>query len=277
MHAADLLAHLDHLARHRLDGVRHAHRLALAGGQDAGVDGRADDVATGDDELLGQHVDVEIVGLGRAGGEGLGPQDAPLHRGGHRELDDRTEAPQEGLVDILLQVGGQHRAAFEGLHALQQEADLLVGEAVLRLLHIPARSEQRVGLVKEDHRRAAFCRVKYLLEVLLGLAHPAADHAGKVHPVHVQPQLVGDDLGRHGLAGARPAAEQRLDAEAPRPHPAAAPPVVDGLLVFEGVDEVFELALDLVGQDQVFPPVAGHHTLGQALEFRPAALAGRRI
>ena len=61
------------------------------------------------------------------------------------------------------------------------------------------------------------------LEVLLGLADVLADDRGEVDLVEVQPELAGDDLGGHGLAGARRPGEQRADARARRRAPARTP------------------------------------------------------
>ena len=76
------------------------------------------------------------------------PQLSALFDGWHWKLDDGPEPPQEGFVDVLLQVGGQDCAALKHLKPLEQEAHLLVGEAVLSLLDLASTSEERVGLVR---------------------------------------------------------------------------------------------------------------------------------
>ena len=57
---------------------------------------------------------------------------------------------REGLVDVVPPVGGQDGDAVEGLDALEQEGDLLVGVAVVGVLGLAALAEQRVGLVEEQ-------------------------------------------------------------------------------------------------------------------------------
>ena len=102
--------------------------LAARRRDDARVDGRAHDVATGQDEVLGQLVDVEVIVFGRASGNGTGPQRAALH-GWALELNDSAESTKDAS-SMFLKVG-EDGAPFKDLEPLQEEADFLVGEAVL--------------------------------------------------------------------------------------------------------------------------------------------------
>jgi hypothetical protein len=103
------------------------------------------------------------------------------------------------------------------LDAGQQVADLQVGVAVARLLHLAALGEQRIGLVELQHHGLALGGVEQAVEVLLGLAHVLADQAAQVHPVQAPAQGAGDDAGGQGLAGARGPANRATGPPVARP------------------------------------------------------------
>ena len=133
---------------------------------------------------------------------------------GKREMHDETDAPHEGGVERLPEVRGQDRETAIGLHARQQVTDLDVGVTVVAVRHLAAFAEQGVGFVEQQDRAALLGRVEDPPQVLLGLADVLADHATQIDAVEIERQLVGDHLGRQGLAGAALAVEQRAHAEA---------------------------------------------------------------
>ncbi len=113
------------------------------------------------------------------------------------------------------------------LDPLQQVVDLDVGEAVVRVLHLHAAAEQRVGLVEEQQRAGALAGVEHLAQPLLGLADVLVDHAGEVDAIEIEPERARQHLRRHGLAGAARPAEQRRDAVAEMGEPLEAPFLID--------------------------------------------------
>ena len=82
---------------------------------------------------------------------------------GKGNLDDEAHATHECLVDVLAQIGGEYRDALVLLHLLQQVGDLDVGVAVVRILHVGALAEQRVGLVEEQNGVRASAAREYLI------------------------------------------------------------------------------------------------------------------
>ena len=108
---------------------------------------------------------------------------------GHREVDDRVEPARERLVDVGAQVRGEDRDAVERLHALQQVGGLDVRVAVVRVAHLGALAEQRVGLVEEQDAVDLVGLGEDLVEVLLGLADVLVDDRGEVDRVEVEAEL----------------------------------------------------------------------------------------
>ena len=100
-------------------------------------------------ELAGEEGEIERREIdGRR--EHLPPDALALDCAGQRKLHHIAQPAGERLVEILAPVGGEDREAVEPLHALQQVADLDVGEAVVRVLDLGALAEQRVRLVEEQ-------------------------------------------------------------------------------------------------------------------------------
>ena len=94
-------------------------------------------------------------------------------------------------------------SAVEALHPLEQVGDLDVGVAVAGVLDLGALAEERVGLVEEQDAVDPVGLREDPVEVLLGLADVLVDDRREVDDVEVEPEVAGDDLGRHRLAGAR--------------------------------------------------------------------------
>ena len=215
------------------DAVLHEHRAAIGGGQvRRGHGGRAD-AAAGEFERPAEEVEVDVVGATHVGAEAAVPQPRALRGIRHREVDDDVEPARERLVDVRPQVRREDREPVEGLHALQQVGALDVGVAVVRVLHLGALAEDRVGLVEEQHGVRARRGSEDALEVLLGLADVLVDDRREVDDVEVEAELAGDDLGGHRLAGARVAREQRDDA-VPATAARAHAPVAEHLLAVPG-------------------------------------------
>jgi hypothetical protein len=170
-------------------------------------------------------------------------------------------------------VGGQDDHAGEGLHPLQQVVDLEVGVAIVTRLDLGALGEQRVGLVEQEDRVAGLGGVEQLGQVLLGLADPLRHDLRQIDLVEVELQLLGDQAGDHGLAGAGRPGEQRRQAEALGDLAAEAPALVDQAPVADAGDELADLEHRVVGQDQVVPGLTpgDAHAQGRQLGVEHAA------
>ena len=134
------------------------------------------------------------------------------------------------------------------------------------VLDLAAFAEHRVGLVEEEDRVGVARLLEDAGEVLLRLADVLRDQAGKVDLVDVQAEVVGDDLRRHGLAGAGLAGEQGGDAPAQRRLLRQTPVLVDHVLVENLVGDLPQLRDPVVRQYDVFPGVMRRDLLGQAGE-----------
>ena len=130
------------------------------------------------------------------------PQGEPFGRARRQEIDDEAQPPHESRIEILAAVGRQDGDAVEALDPLQQIVDLDIGEAVVRVLHLRAAAEQRVGLVEEQQRAAVLAGVEHVAQPLLGLADIFVDHAGQINAQEVEAERAGQHLRGHGLAGA---------------------------------------------------------------------------
>ena len=192
----------------------------------------------------------------------------------------KAQAAAERVVQPGLQVGGQHGQALKRLQALQQVTHFDVGVAVVAVAPLAALAKQGVGLVKEQHRPAVFSRVEQLAQVLLRLANVLADHRRQVDAIQVQPQLVGQDFGRHSLAGAAFAAEQHRDAQ-PAAAAAESPGVVHGAAPFHLVGNVPQYVHAIGRQRDVVPGGARNDALRQQVQPRAgvvqAGLPGARL
>ena len=132
---------------------------------------------------------------------------------GKRELHHESQAAQERGVERGLQVRRQDRQAAVRFHALQQIAHLDVGVAIVAVAHLAAFAEERIGLVEEQDRAAVLRGVEHPAQVLFGFADVLAHHRGQIDPIEIETQLAGEHFGRHGLARAARAGEERADAE----------------------------------------------------------------
>src|SRR3546814_10273541 len=87
----------------------------------------------------------------------------------------------------LFRSGGLGRRRVTRRRRLLQAVGLLVGIAVVGVLHRAALAEQRVRLVEGQSPAAALRRVQDGLELLLGLADVLGNHGREAGPL--QPQL----------------------------------------------------------------------------------------
>ena len=146
---------------------------------------------------------------------------------------------------------------------LQKIGHLHVGVAVVGVLDLAALAEQSVALVEEEDAPGVPRLLKDRPQVLFGLADVLADDLGQIDLVQLHVQLVGDDLGAHGLAGARLPREE--DGQPPAvPHLAVKAPAVVHLVLMADVPAgLLHQPLLLVGQDDVLPGIGGGHPAGQ--------------
>ena len=215
--------------------------------------------------------------IGSGGARQRRHSDAAQLGGGLGEVDDRVEPAGERVVDVGAQVGGQHGQPVEGLQPLQQVGALDVGVAVVGVSDVAALAEDRVGLVEEQHGVDPAGLGEDALQVLLGLADVLVHHRGQVHRVEVEPEIRRDHLGRHRLAGAGVAGEQRghpVSPAAAAPHP----PVGEHRVAMPGPrGDLLQPAQHRRGQHQVLPADLGLDPPRQPLEpggvLRPDAAA----
>jgi len=145
----------------------------------------------------------------RPRGKRLLPDQLPLRRLGEGETQDRVEAPDKSLVDIILHVGGQNDQPVEILDPLQQIGDLLVGVLVVGVADAGALSEKRVGLVEKEYPAFVLGAGKQELEVLLRLADIFRDDHRKVDLINVLLHLVAEQRRRQRFTRPGGTVEQR--------------------------------------------------------------------
>jgi hypothetical protein len=171
----------------------------------------ADDVhdrAAGQLVVAGDRLEVEGGVRGGPSARSRGSTGARARPGAAAGSRRRLEPAGERVVEVLAQVGGEDRDAVEGLDALQQVGDLLVGVAVVGVLALAALAEQGVGLVEEQDPAALLGPVEHAGEVLLGLADVLRDDEREVDAVDVAAGALAEQRGADRLAGARRAVEQ---------------------------------------------------------------------
>ncbi len=195
------------------------------------------------------------------------PEAEALGRLGSREVDDDVQPARERLVDVRTHVRRQDRDAVEQLHALQQVCDLDVGVAVARVRDLRALAEERIGLVEEQHGVHALGVREDAVEVLLGLSDVLVDDGREVDHVQVETEIVGDDLGRHRLAGAGVAREEAGDAAPLGRAPAEAPLVEHQLAMTRACGQLAQLCDLLAGQDEIIEPDDGGDAACAPLEI----------
>jgi hypothetical protein len=75
-----------------------------------------------------------------------------VRRVGHGKRHDDIEPAGEGLVHVLLAVGGEDRDAVVLFHALKQIIDLHIGVAMVGVFDLAAFAELGVRFVEEENR-----------------------------------------------------------------------------------------------------------------------------
>src|SRR5262249_14290443 len=107
------------------------------------------------------------------------------------------------------------------------------------------------------------------------LADVLAHHLAEIDAVEVEPQLLGEDLGGHRLAGPARAREERADAQAARALGPETPRLVD-MVAPADVRRRGAQYLELLGREhEALPPGPRLETLGQVVELRPRPHAAR--
>ena len=177
------------------------------------------------------------------------------------------QPPHEGLVHVLVPVGGKDDDALVFVHPLQEVADLDIGVPVMGVANLAAPAEKGVRFVEEQDGVAALGLGEDFGQVLLRLPDVFADHRRKIDLVDVQRQRAGDDVGSHRLAGPRGAGKQHVETFAQRQFPPEAPLLVDDGPVLDVVADLAQ-SLPLVDrQDDIVPTVVGADLLGQDRQF----------
>ncbi len=131
-----------------------------------------------------------------------------------RKTHDESQPAQKSRIDRALYVGREDCEAAIRFHPLQQVADFHIGVAIVAVLDVTALPEERVGLVEEQDAAALLGCVENATQVLLGLTYVLADDLAQIDAIQIEPQLVREHLGGHGLARAARTGEQRSDPEA---------------------------------------------------------------
>src|SRR5690606_41954455 len=86
--------------------------------------------------------------------------------------------------------------AGERLDALQEIGDLLVRVAIVRVAHLRALAEERVGLVEEEQPILVLGAGEHAREVLLGFADELRDDEREIDAVHVAARLLAQQRRR---------------------------------------------------------------------------------
>jgi len=66
------------------------------------------------------------------------------------EIDDKTQTPDERLIEIAFPIAGQNGDAIELFHSLEEVVNLDVGKAVVCVSDLGPLAEEGIGLVKEE-------------------------------------------------------------------------------------------------------------------------------
>ena len=207
--------------------------------------------------------------------EDAAPDRLALRRIRHGEVHDEAQAALEGAIERGLLVAREDRQAAVGLDALQQVAHLDVGVAVVAVPDLAALAEQRVGLVEEQDRAAVLGGVEEPGEVLLRFADVLAHDRGEIDAVELEMQLVREHLGRHRLAGAALAGEERRDAQSARALPGKPPPLEDGEPMAQMHRHLPQSERLRLGQHQVVPARGRVDALRERVETAPLEPAAR--
>ena len=114
----------------------------------------------------------------------------------------------ERLVDVTAEICRQDDGTVVLFELLEEIGDFDVGVAVVRVFHFAPLAEEGVGFVEEEYALGAARGGEDAIEILFRLADILADDAGQIDAKHVEPQMIADDGGSHGLARAGSAREQ---------------------------------------------------------------------
>jgi len=129
-----------------------------------------------------------------------------------------------------------------------------------------APGEQRVGLVEEQHGVRGLGLVEDLGEVLLGLADVLVDDLRQVDPVQVVAELLGEQLGDHGLAGAGRAGHDRRHAAAVRQLGGEPPVLEQERAVAREPHDLADRLLGVARQHEIAPREPDRDALGHRAE-----------
>ena len=126
------------------------------------------DIASGDVESLGQEFEVDVFTPGNLFRQESLPYPAPMFVIREGKLDHKLHAPDEGLVHILHEIGGQDHDPLVFLYSLQEVADLDIGIAIMGVFYLGSLAKHGVGLIEEQNgiarfrpgsaRKASFCQ-----------------------------------------------------------------------------------------------------------------------
>mmetsp|Transcript_24819 Transcript_24819/g.78687 ORF Transcript_24819/g.78687 Transcript_24819/m.78687 type:complete len:405 (-) Transcript_24819:550-1764(-) len=203
---------------------------------------------------LAQPRKVDVSVQRRLRGNEEAPEPAARRGVGRGELEDELEAPVEGGVDLLEPVRDGDDDAREGLHVVQQHAD--VHRVVPRgraSLGAPL-GKQALALVEHEHRLLRLGLVEDLLDVLGRLANVLVHQLSAVDHHQRAADVKPDSLGRHRLARAGRAMEERGDALRAAVLLVEAPLAKQHRLRLGVGDHLAELVLDRGGQLHLLEP-----------------------
>jgi hypothetical protein len=77
------------------------------------------------------------------------PESTPVFGAGQGKVHDHVQPALEGGIEAASAVAGEDDDALERFDSLQQIVGLGVGEAIVRVPHVGALAEQRIGFVEE--------------------------------------------------------------------------------------------------------------------------------
>ena len=185
----------------------------LGRGEEGRGHGDVADVAARKPEPRREELEVDVVGARHRVAETSFPEHESMLLLGLGKVNENIQPAGERIVDVRPKVRCQHGNAFVGLEPLEEVGDLDVGVPVARITHLAALPEQCIRFVEKDHPVDAFGCGEDPFEVLLGLADVLVHDGREVDLIEVEAQCSGERFGRHGLADAARAGEQRDHAE----------------------------------------------------------------
>jgi len=186
-----------------------------------------------------------------------------------------VEASGEGFVDITAEIRRQNDRPVVLFKLLKEIGDFNIGVAVVRVFHFAPLTEEGIGFVEEEYALASAGGGEDAIEIFFCLADVLADDAGQIDAKDVEPQVIADNAGSHGLARARSAGEQGFQTFDSRVSLAEAPSVIDGVAMAYRFGEFADLPQGRCGEHEIVPRLARYQAASEATDRALGLIADR--